>query len=634
MAQYFSYLKVLCKKLALAFFVFSLCRIIFFLFYTQHFNDVSFSIFIYGIRFDLVAISFLFAPVVLLDLLPFKFRNFKWYKKLSNTIYFIAIFVGIALNMLDVGYFEYTLKRTTADLFDLVSEGDDFWTLLPHYIIDFWYAYLALAILFYITVKIYKFWIKTDSFSSNLYTKKEYVIHSSIFVGFIGLLIIGMRGGVQYKPINIVNAAQYTESQNIPIVLNTPFTLMKTISKESIEIPAYFEEDKLTNIYNPEHFIIGDGKYSGKNIVFVILESFSKEYIGYLNNKGYTPFLDSLMSYSYVYTNAYANGQRSMESLPSILAGLPQLMNTPYISSVYSSNKLDGLPMLLKKQGYNTSFYHGGANGTMGFNGFTKIVGIDNYYGMNQYPKDLLEKDYDGLWGIFDEPYLRYYADELNKKKQPFFSAIFTLSSHHPYTIPKKHANQFPKGNLAIHESIGYTDYSLKQFFAKATKMNWFKNSVFVFTADHSSLSESKFYKTKLNRLAIPMFIYEPALSKNTNDSSLFQHTDLLPEILKHTNLNDSIITFGNIIQNSDNKYIINYISNNYQVTYKDYFLIFNGEKTTSFFNYKTDTLLVNNLIKNATKTEVNLKNKMEQRLKAFIQQYNKRIVNNQLSKH
>lgn len=633
MSNNFEHLKVLGKKIAIALIAFTLCRLVFFLFYIPEFSNVNISLFCYGIRFDIVAISFLLAPSVLLDLAPFSFRNFDWYKKLSKTTYFIGLFLGIALNMLDVGYFEYTLKRTTADLFGFISEGDDFWTLLPHYIIDFWYAYLLLGLFIFLVVKAHNKWCK-NKILFYTYTKKDYIIHSFIFILSISFLLLGMRGGFQYKPLGVINAGQYASVQNIPIVLNTPFTIMKTLSSDKIEVKNYYPEEKLPYIYSPEQYIQGNGQFADKNIVIIILESFAKEYVGFLNNNyGYTPFLDSLMENSYVYTNAYANGQRSMESLPSILAGLPQLMNSSYIVSNYAGNNLDGLPKLLKRQGYNTSFYHGGANGTMGFNGFTKIIGIDNYYGLNEYPKNLKEKHYDGLWGVFDEPYLKYYADQLNTKKEPFFSVVFTLSSHHPYTIPEKHKGKFDKGKLDIHESIGYTDFSLKQFLKKASKMKWFNNTVFVITADHSSLSETAYYKTKLNRLAIPIMIYAP----NTNfigvDSSLFQQTDITATVLSHTTFSDSIITFGNNPKNTDNKYIINFISGNYQISYNNYFLIFDGEKSTNFYNTKTDSLLTKNIINKLNKNELIIKNKMEKRVKATIQQYNTRVINNNLSK-
>lgn len=632
MINRFEHLKNLIKKIGIAFLLFTLCRIAFYLVNSNYFPNVSFDLFIYGIRFDAVAISFLMAPLIILQLIPAPFRNFNWYKKMLNVFFYVGLIVGLIPNMIDVGYFDYSLKRSTADLYGMITTGDDFITLLPHYIIDFWYAYVILAILIYITVFLHKRFCKLNT-KFLPYTVKDYLTHSIIFIVFCGITLIGMRGGTQYKPLSIINAGQYSSAQNIPIVLNTPFAIMKTLSADKIELKTYFTKEELDNIYTPEKYINGTGNLKGKNVVLMILESFSKEYIGYLNEgKGYTPFLDSLMQQSMVYTNAYANGSKSIESLPCILSGLPQLMPSSYIISNYSSNQLDALPKILKKYHYNTSFYHGGANGTMGFNGFVGITGIDDYYGLNEYPKATKEKDYDGLWGIFDEPYLQYFIKELDQKPEPFFSTVFTLSSHHPYTIPNGYKNTFPKGVLDIHESIGYADYSLRQFFEVAKTKKWFKNSIFVFTADHASISESPYYETKLNRFAIPIFIFDPSGNLKGNNDDYFQQIDITPTLLNLLGIQDSIITFGNHSNYSSDNYVINYVNNSYQMAFNDYFLIFNGEETTDFYNIKNDSLLSVNLMGNLNEKEEQARLSAEKKLKAIIQQYNNRIINNELS--
>ena len=630
MGSYFSHLKLLLKKLGIAFLIFSLCRILFYLFNSNHFIDVPFSLFFWGIRFDWIAISFLYTPLIILHLIPFSFRNFSRYHKVLAIAFYTSNTIAIILNLIDVAYFDFTLKRTTADFFGMIGTGDDFTKLLPHYIIDFWYDYILLFGLLILSWFLYKKWGKT---SNKFYPfgKKDYLIHSVIFISFSTLTVIGMRGGIQYKPFDIVNAGQYAQAQNIPIVLNTPFTIIKTLFVDNIEVKTYFTDNEIIKIYNPEKTINGSGAFKNKNVVLIIMESFAKEYVGGFNNgKGYTPFIDSLLNESYVFTNAYANGQKSIESLPCILAGLPQLMNSSYVLSNYAGDKLDGLPKYLKAAGYNTSFYHGGSNGTMGFNGFAGVAGVDNYYGLNEYPEK--DKDYDGLWGIFDEPYLQYFAAELNKKGQPFFSAVFTLSSHHPYSIPKKHKNEFPKGTLPIHESIGYTDYSLKQFFKTAKKMPWFNNTIFVFTPDHSSHSNSAYYNTSLGRFAIPVFIYDPSGNLKGKNSDYFQQIDITPTVLGLTGINQPIVTFGNDAFDKDEKFAVSYTNNSYQLAYHGYFLIFDGEKTTGFFNVKQDSLLTDNLIDKVTPTQKNIQFKSEKLVKAIVQQYTTRLLNNDLS--
>lgn len=631
MNAYLKHLQALLKKLGLAFLIFSLCRLLFFAFNTHHFPGIKLSAFFYGIRFDLVSISFLFAPLIILQLLPFSFRNFKWYQKLLTICFYVANTIAIVLNLIDVAYFDFTLKRTTTDFFGMIGTGNDFFTLLPHYIIDFWYDYILLACLLFISWFLYKK-INKSNFKFYPYTKVDYLKHSAIFIVFSSLTVFGMRGGFQYKPIDIVNAGQYAKAENIPVVLNTPFSIIKTLLTDKIEAKNYFTEEELPIIYTPEKTITTTSKLKGKNVVLVILESFAKEYVGHYNNgKGYTPFIDSLLTESYVFTNAYANGIRSIEALPCILSGLPQLMNNPYVLSNYSGNQLDGLPKLLKNEGYNTSFYHGGANGTMGFNGFVGVAGIKKYYGLNEYPHK--EKDYDGLWGIFDEPYLQYYASELNGKEEPFFSTVFTLSSHHPYTVPKQHKNQFPKGDLPIHQTIGYTDYALQEFFKTAQQMPWFNNTIFVFTSDHSTQSHAAKYNTRHGRFAIPIFIYDPSGSLKGKNENYFQQIDITPTILELVGSKQEIISFGNPISVNENRFVVNYTNNNYQIAYNNYFLVFDGENTTEFYSLNNDTLLANNLINTElTKNQQFTKIKAEELIKGIIQQYDNRLINNHLS--
>jgi phosphoglycerol transferase MdoB-like AlkP superfamily enzyme len=630
MTQYANHLLLLIKRLGIAFLAFTLCRVLFFTLNSVHFSDVSIDLFFYGIRFDIVAVAFIYSPLVLLHLIPFPFKNYSWFKRFTTITFYTLNTLAIATNLIDVAYFDFTLKRTTSDFFGMVGTGDDFFKLLPHYIIDFWYNYLFFAGLLVLSWFLNKRFCKSSSCFYS-FGKKDYLYQSIFFILFSILTVFGMRGGFQYKPIDIVNAGQYAKAQNIPIVLNTPFTILKTILADNIETITYFTDEEIETIYTPKTIINGNGIHKGKNVVLVILESFAKEYVGGFNNGiGYTPFIDSLLNESYAFTNAYANGSRSIEALPCLLAGIPHLMAEPYVLSNYAGNQIQGFPEILKKEGYNTSFYHGGANGTMGFNGFVGVAGIDNYFGLNEYPSK--EKDYDGLWGIFDEPYLQYFASELNKKPEPFFSSIFTVSSHHPYTIPKEHINKFSKGNLPLHETIGYTDYSLKLFFETAKKMPWFNNTIFVFTADHSAQSNTAKYKTRLGRYAVPLFIYDPSGNLKGQDSSIFQHIDISPTLLGLVSSDKKIISFGNNSLNSNDKFAVQYINGTYQITTKDHFLIFDGEKTSDFYELETDQLLVSNLVDNLSKEQKVKKEETEILLKGIIQQYNNRLINNQLS--
>ncbi|MCB9359920.1 MAG: sulfatase-like hydrolase/transferase [Flavobacteriales bacterium] len=623
----FSHFISLIKKLAISFLIFSLCRLAFYIFNLSFFNDgFPFDAFYYGLRFDWVAISYLFAPFILLSILPFEFRKNSRYKTILKVFFHLANSAGLVFNLIDLGYYQFALKRTTADFFRFISSNDDTFKLLPQYLTDFWYAFLLLIIFIGLTEFLYR---KSETYSKpKIKSIKNTGTQILFFILISALTAIGFRGGLQLKPLDIINAANNTSPQNVPLVLNTPFCIIKTVLNDQLPETEFFSPSDLTKIYSPILKINSEGQFKGKNVVLIILESFAKEHVGFFNNgNGYTPFLDSLLEESYAFTNAYSNGSKSIEALPAILAGIPPLMNTPYVISNYANNKIDALPAILKRNGYNTSFYHGGSNGTMGFNGFTKIAGIDDYFGMDEYPYK--EKDYDGNWGIYDEPYLQYFSHQLRAKKEPFFSAIFTLSSHHPYSIPKKHENEFPKGVLDAHETIGYTDYALREFFNTTKKNNWFKNTLFVFTADHSSFSLNPIYGTLIGRFAIPIFIYDPSSTLKGIDTNYFQHCDITPTVLSLLGIDTKLVSFG-LPPDKTSRYIVGFSRNTYYLMENDYLLLFDGENSTGLYDYSKDKMLADNLINNEQANII--KDKLEQKLKAIIQQHNNRLIENKLS--
>jgi len=628
MKNYYVHIEYLLKRLILLLIIFSISRIYFYIINFQHFQSISIpeliKIFLVGIRFDIAAIiafNFLF---IIFHLIPGYFKNRNSYQ-LFLKIIFIGINAIILLsNFIDSKYFSFINKRTTADIFPYLFISDDVYNVLPQLFHDYWYIILSWIIccagLWYFYPKIKK------DISPAIISVKNIFSQLMISVLILGILFIGFRG-VRLKPLRIITAARYTPAQNIALVLNTPFSILKTINQQELKARDYYSEDKLNLIFNPVQNSKVNNDYSRPNVIIIILESFSKEYIGSLNsNQGYTPFLDSLIKKSLVFTNAYANGKRSIEAMPSIIAGLPTLMENSFISSSFSANNINSLASLLKRTGYHTSFFHGGANGTMGFDQFAAITGIEEYYGRNEYNN---EDDFDGNWGIFDEEFLKYFADKINSFNSPFFSCVFTLSSHHPYTIPEKYKNRFEDGTLEIHRGIRYTDFALQKFFNYISHDEWFSNTLFIITADHTAQAYSEFYKNSIGMYSVPMIYYHPG------DTSLFgynktitQHIDIMPSVLDYINYQESYIAFGNsVFDKSSNSFAINYLNGIYQLIENNYVLFFNGERSLSLFNLTNDSLLLNNLVNE----EISIKEKLETRIKAIIQSYNYRMINNEL---
>ena len=512
------------------------------------------------------------------------------------------------------------MKRTTADLFATTGLAQDLSNLVSTFLIDYWYLFIVAGILIWLTAKAY-----------NAIGRKKSPILSPVqsLLFFLILLVIyglGARGGLQYRPLNVLQASAYATAQNVALVLNTPFTIIKSAFKDDIEKVDYFADNKLEQEYSPVLRFDSDSTARPLNVVLIIAESFSKEYVGALNDyPGYTPFLDSLIGESLVFPNAFANGKKSIESLPSILSGIPTLMNSAYITGPFASNRILSLPAMLKRQDYLSAFYHGGENGTMGFQAFTQLAGIENYVGRNEYP---YEGDYDGNWGIFDEPFLQFSAADIGKMKQPFFAGIFTLSSHHPYTIPSKYKTKFQGGPLPILKSVEYADYSLKRFFENASEQPWFDETLFVITADHTSQSFTTEYSSAMGIYRIPMLYYCPKYLNPRVDDRITQQNDIFPSVIDFLQFDMELVSFGNSVFSDDKEpFAISYLNNIYQLIADDYCLQFDGEETLAFYNWKNDPQLQNNLILSGEE-EYKV---YERKIKAIIQQYNQRLMTNKL---
>jgi phosphoglycerol transferase MdoB-like AlkP superfamily enzyme len=594
-----------------------------------------FNIFIGCTRYALSAISIFLLPYLILNLLPFVNQwHKKWFKITSNIFYLLANVFMLAVNLIDAGYYRFSFKRLTADITRYLGVGGDFNELIPQFLRDYWHiatVFVCLLIVLFIVNSLLNKKLKQHKEKSS---KSLIFKRSIVFIVAVPLLILLQRGGLQTRPLGLMHASQYTTTQNTALVLNTPFTLYRTFGKPSLEKKEFYNEDQLNKIYSPittfESENWADTLFTtpleiGKtNVCVLILESFSAEYLKTYNTNGisYAPFLDSLAQHSLVF-QGISNGKKSIDGIPAVISSLPIMMEESYLTSVYGNNKLGSIASTLRNQNYTTAFFHGGYNGTMGFDNFTRKIGYQYYYGKDEYNND---KDYDGNWGIFDEPFLQYCIKQMDTLTKPFHAAFFTLSSHHPYTMPKEHKNKFSKGSLIVHETVSYTDYALKRFFNEASKCDWFENTLFIITSDHSGLTESKDFKTQLGLFKIPMIIYHPKMKMNILSSQYVQQIDVYPMVIDLLNIeNQKIFSFGRSPFAQKEKYYIYYTNGEYLLMIGNYLSKYKQDGTIELFNVVEDQGLKNNIAnqhKEITQKHIEF-------TQAFIQQYNNTIIEN-----
>lgn len=628
--------KMMLIRLSIMALLLSFSRWLLYIFNTNNFDDLCFTellrLYFIGFRFDIYTLIIFNIPFLIAYGIPLRLKYNNTYNKIIDSVFITTNSIAIALNLIDVIYFRYLDRRTCSELFTFINNNDENQgNLIFNFITDFWFMFVIFFIFLFTIIILTK---KTRLKETNISDKKSWYVKQSVsFILILLFSVIGIRGGFQLKPINLQTAINYTIPKNTPLIINTPFSIFLSSASTAVNKIEFFDEDVIDSIYSPIHKNLNNNRFVKKesnnnNVVIIILESFGQEMIGFYNKdlkQTHTPFLDSLLKESLTF-DGMSNGRRSIEALPSIFCGLPSLMSTDYPTSRYSINRLDGIGSILKKHNYRTAFFHGGNNGTMSFDITSKSSGFDDYYGRNEYNND---SDFDGCWGIYDDKFLQFAAKKLNEYKTPFAAAIFTLSSHHPYSLPKDYIINDTTTKTPFEKTITYVDNALKEFFNSISKEEWFKNTIFVITADHVN-PEHKFnnYKTTRGLYQVPLAFYAPEIVENKSVDEIAQHTDIGISLLSLLNIGDNVFSFGrNLFDSIQNPSFICYSNNTYLFSDGQYFMQSDGNEIKKIFNIKKDKTLKNNIFKKEDKKW----NKLDQEFKARLQHYNNRMINNKL---
>ena len=624
----FSPLLVVLWNLLLVYLIYQIARIEYWLENSSYLN-YTFDVWRGGLMFDTSAILYTNALYVVLMFFPLHYKETNVYHKICKWLFIIVNGLAFAINLADSVYFRYTMRRTTSTVFDEFSSEGNLGSIIGTEFLSHWYLVLLFALIMWLLWKFYA----TPNLNVKVLNKWKYngacLLSLILFTPFC---IAGMRGGfaTAVRPITISNAMQYTERPtDAPLVLNTPFSLLRTIDTNVFVVPNYFDSaEEMEAVYTPIHIPSDSLQMEKKNVVVLIVESFGREYIGALNKtledgkyKGYTPCVDSLISKSTTFNYSFCNGRKSIDGMPSILSSIPMFVE-PFILTPSSMNDYTGLAGILAKEGYETAFFHGAQNGSMGFQAFAQKTGFQRYYGRTEYEESCGTADFDGTWAIWDEPFLQFFANEMSKMKQPFMTSVFTASSHHPFAVPEKYKKQFVEEELEIHKCIRYTDLSIGKFFDTASRQPWFKNTIFVLTSDHTNMSNHAEYQTDLGGFCSPIIIYDPSRPEGKTVDKIAQQIDILPTILGMLNYTKPYFGFGIDVLNTpkEDTWAVNYLNGYYQYVRYGYVLQFDGTSTTAIYS------LDDKLMKNNIKGKVEIQQQMERELKAIIQQYMERM--------
>ena len=623
-------------NLLLVYFVYQIARLEYYV-ENRDYLSYTWDIFQGGLLFDTSAILYINALYVVMMLFPLHWKENKIYHKVCQWLFVVVNSITFAINLADSVYFRYTMRRTTTTVFEEFSNEGNLGSIIGTEFLSHWYLVLLFALVVFLLWRCY---VEPSINSHSMKWWRYDVACLLSLLLFAPFCVAGMRGGftTAVRPITISNANQYASRPvDAALALNTPFALIRSIGKNVFVVPHYFSDEKaLASMYTPIHTPNDSAAVVKKNVVVLIVESFGREYIGALNKdleggkyKGYTPYVDALIGKSTTFQYSFCNGRKSIDGMPSVLSSIPMFVE-PFILTPSSMNDYTGLADILGQEGYETAFFHGAQNGSMGFQAFAQKTGFKHYFGRTEYEAAKGTDDFDGTWAIWDEPFLQYYAEEMGKMKQPFMTAVFTASSHHPFVIPEQYKQQFPEGKLEIQKCIRYTDMAIGKFFETASKQPWFENTIFVLTSDHTNMSDHDYYQTDLGGFCSPIIIYEPSHPEGQVIDKIAQHIDILPTVLGMLGYQKPYFGFGIDLLNtpSEDTWAVNYLSGIYQYVRNGYVLQFDGQKTKGIYSL-SDSLMQQNLIHQPS--VVSHQSQMERELKAIIQQYMERMTQNRL---
>ena len=594
--------------------VYSLLRLGFLLSNQAFYAEISGSeillAFLHGLRFDVAAILWLNAPLVLLYTIPYKPLQWKWYRGMLTVLFLALNVAGLLLNIADYGYYPTVQRRLSYELSAMPTDilGSMPGLILHHFML--FMLFIASCALFVWGVPRFLRWI-----GAGIKGKTKFYFEVPAFLLVFGFLVVGIRGGLQLKPIRPTNAFFTAHPATGYLTLNTTYTVIRSWFQETLPRYRLIDDQMARNLIeemlyapgeknsDPEYVFMRERMVSSpdeaasssfapeqrKNIVVIIMESWSAQSIGALSDgKSVTPFFDSLSTHGMLFTNFIASGQRSIEAVPAILASVPALSNSSLIGSKEELHAFRGLGSILSEIGYTTSFHHGAALGSMGFDAFTRIAGFEHYYSKEDMP-DLRDDMLDGVWGVYDEPFLRETARRIGEMHEPFCSVIFSLSSHDPFHLPVslKFWKERYKTDTEFEMSLRYSDYALQQFFAAARKQPWFRNTVFVLTGDHT------FYSIRNNLRAaynVPLWIFDPQQDASRRVPTMGSQVDVMPTLFDLLHMKVRHASMGtSLLDSTRSRYAVVKFGPQFVIFDDSLALMHDLEKVVGLYNYRKD---------------------------------------------
>lgn len=538
----------------------SALRFILFMTHSEDFDALSlFDIVIsclIGLKIDFIVSCWFFALPVTLSFLPLRCINTAWAQIAIKLLYFLGINALILINIGDFLYFSHVHRHLANELALL---GND-WNFLLETALSHWPWIFGVVIFEALLLAFFTFAIEQGKSAPSLNGK-----NTLIFILIVIALVFGCRGKLSGKPFGLSDAFSTDQSASGQLALNGVFSLFKsrkaphiTFDHTNDQAFALVQKQLLSPQFqfaNPDYPLLRQNHQTQNrlpgqpNVVIVLLESWSAQYIDSFSNNhlGLTPNFDELARHGIRFTQFFANGQRSIEGITSLLTGIPLLPYQPSLGHGMELSRHSYLGSIAKANGYSTLAMQSSERNSFRVDSIMTLAGFSNYYGAEDIPNLGLETSgKNPAFGTWDNNMLQFYVRKISELKPPFLAFTFTASTHSDFISPGQAWEVYPHDEhslLGYFNTLRYVDEAIGRFMQAAATQPWFEDTIFIFMADHTlglrdtdTLEKAGVHLTQereLENMRIPLLIYAPKYFSGHTSSRLGSQADILPTLVQ-----------------------------------------------------------------------------------------------------
>ncbi len=568
--------------------------------------------FLMGFRVDMSTLFTFLALPILMALFPVKGVLNPLYRKAVALLWSVVLTTIIVVIIGDILYFSFVHRHLASELSIIMQDMDILTEMAKSfYLTELIVTTVAMLLLITLFLKIFAAPVTIQTFSKRDYFK---------FFVIILVLALGIRQHVTGRSFGIPDAFVVSKSASGNLAMNGFFSVYRShkgngkidLGKMDVNATRRLLDSPRTTFVSSDYPLMRrfiDAKEKPYNVMIILLESWSARFIdSYAGTEyGVTPNFDRLARESLKFTNFYANGQRSIEGVTAMFAGITQPTGLPNIGWGLELNNLSYLGGLAKKHGYTTMAMQSSGRRSFRLDSLTSIAGFDEYYGSEDMPDGEREsKERKPKFGTWDGNMFRLLHEKLNGLSEPFMSFAFTSTTHSPFYSPGEAWEKYPHDVTSHHgyfNTLYYADMMLGEFFDAVKKEPWFDNTVFILTADHTLGYgvDQAVLKTDsvLQRHHIPLLIYAPKVFSPRSSDLIGSQSDIFPTVIDMLGWDDPFASTGQSLFDKQNDRQIFYREgNNIGLATPDTQLLYNGKKvmdehgdTQSVANLKKDLL-------------------------------------------